>query len=160
MPSIATKKIGVALDMHGCPNRCRHCYLGFGTNRPLSDADFRWTARQFREYLKHSSTAIDSVNFSSDFREPDFSDGYRHLYELEKALSDEEPVRYELLSIWRLAHDKEYASWAKSVRPQTCQITFFGMEETTDWFYRRKGAFKDALTATERLLEVGMKPRW
>jgi MoaA/NifB/PqqE/SkfB family radical SAM enzyme len=34
------------------------------------------------------------------------------------------------------------------------------MEETNDWFYRRKGAFQDALTATERLLDVGMKPRW
>jgi MoaA/NifB/PqqE/SkfB family radical SAM enzyme len=65
-----------------------------------------------------------------------------------------------LLSVWRLAHDQGYAKWAKFVGPHTCQISFFGMAETTDWFYRRKGAFKDALTATERLLEVGMKPRW
>jgi len=34
------------------------------------------------------------------------------------------------------------------------------MEGTNDWFHRRKGAFRDALTATERLLDVGMKPRW
>jgi MoaA/NifB/PqqE/SkfB family radical SAM enzyme len=34
------------------------------------------------------------------------------------------------------------------------------MEATTDWFYRRGGAFRDGLRATERLLEVGMKPRW
>lgn len=159
MPNIATKKIGVALDMHGCPNRCRHCYLGFGTNRKMSDDDLRWTAAQFRDYVETTDT-IESLNISSDFREPDFSNGYRHLYELEKALSDEEPARYELLSIWRLARDKGYASWAKSLGPQSCQIAFFGMEETTDWFYRREGAFKDALTATERLLEVGMKPRW
>ena len=160
MPRITSKKIGLALDMFGCPNRCRHCYLGFGSNRALSDDDLRWAATQFRHYLKTADTTIESMNISSFFREPDFSDEYRHLYKLDKELSDEELERHELLSIWRLAHDKEYAAWAKSVGPQTCQITFSGMEETTDWFYRRKGAFKDALTATERLLEVGMKPRW
>ncbi|MCK5842580.1 MAG: hypothetical protein KAH31_10455 [Candidatus Sabulitectum sp.] len=53
-----------------------------------------------------------------------------------------------------------YLPWAKSVGPDTCQITFFGTQETTDWFYRRRGAFADALTATERLLDQGMKPRW
>ena len=160
MPTITKKKIGVALDMRGCPNRCRHCYLGFGTNRTLSDDDLRWMALQFRHYLETADTTVESLTVSSDFREPDYSDDYRHLYELEKELSDGEPARYELLSIWRLAHDKEYASWAKSVGPDTCQISFFGMEETNDWFYRRKGAFRDALIATERLLDVGMKPRW
>ncbi|MBI2849436.1 MAG: hypothetical protein HYX80_00150 [Chloroflexi bacterium] len=160
MPTIKTKKIGVSLDMFGCPNRCRHCYLGSGSNGRMSDDDLRWMAAQFRNYLKTADTAIESLNVSSFFREPDYSDEYRHLYELDQELSDEPVERHELLSIRRLAHDKEYAAWAKSVGPQTCQITFFGMEETTDWFYRRKGAFKDALTATERLLDVGMKPRW
>jgi len=159
MPKIRSKKLGVALDMYGCPNRCRHCYLGFGTNRQMADDDLRWMAARFREYLNTSAT-IESLEISSFFREPDFSDDYTYLHELCRELSDEGPQRYELLSIWRLAHDKDYAAWAKSVGPDTCQITFFGMEETTDWFYRRKGAFSDALTATERLLEAGMKPRW
>ncbi len=160
MPTITKKKIGVALDMQGCPNRCRHCYLGFGSNRKLSDDDLRWVALQFRHYLETTDTSVESLAVSSYFREPDFSDDYRHLHELVKELSDGKSERYELLSVWRLARDKEYASWAKSVGPDSCQISFFGMEETNDWFHRRKGAFRDALTATERLLDVGMKPRW
>jgi len=160
VPNITKRKIGVALDMHGCPNRCRHCYLGFGSNRKLSDDDLRWVVSQFRHYLETSDTAIESLSVASGFREPDFSDDYRHFYELTEELSDGKPGRYELLSVWRLARDKEYAPWAKSVGPDTCQISFFGMQETNDWFYRRKGAFRDALTATERLLDVGMKPRW
>jgi hypothetical protein len=159
MPKIKKKKIGAALDMYGCPNRCRHCYLGFGTNRKMTDDDLRWMAAQFRDYITRSGTRL-SLNISSSFREPDFADEYRRLYELETELSDEAPERYELMSIWRLARDKDYAAWAKSVGPRTCQITFSGGEETTDWFYRRKGAFKDALAATERLLECGMFPRW
>ncbi len=160
MPRIMRKKIGVALDMQGCPNRCRHCWLGSGSNRKLSDDDLRWVAAQFRHYLETADTTVESLSVSSWFREPDFSDEYRHLYELEEDLSDEKPERFEVLSVWRLARDKEYASWVKSVDPDTCQISFFGMEETNDWFHRRKGAFRDALTATERLLDVGMKPRW
>ena len=146
--------------MHGCPNRCRHCWLGSEPNRKLPDDDLRWAAAQFRHYLETAETTIESLTVASWFREPDFSAAYRHLYELEDELSDGKPARYELHSVWRLARDEEYATWAKSVGPATCQLSFFGMEETNDWFYRRKGAFRDALTATERLLDVGMKPRW
>jgi len=160
MPVITKNRIGVTLDMHGCPNKCRHCYLGFGSNIKLSDDDFRWMVSQFRHYLKTSDTTIESLSVGSYFREPDFSDEYRRLYELTEELGDGKQERFELLSVWRLARDKDYAHWAKSVGPDTCQITFFGMEATNDWFYRRKGAFMDALIATERLIEAGMKPRW
>lgn len=34
------------------------------------------------------------------------------------------------------------------------------MEENTDWGTRRKGAFRDNLLATERLLGAGIAPRW
>ena len=126
----------------------------------MSDDDLRWVVDKFRKYLETADTGIESLSISPDFREPDFADDYRHLYTLAGELSDGDVERYELLSIWRLARDRDYAAWAKSVGPDTCQISFFGMEETTDWFFRRKGAFQDALTATELLLDVGMKPRW
>jgi len=94
------------------------------------------------------------------YREPDFARNYRALYELEKELNGGKALRFELLSIWRLARDKGYARWAREVGTEACQITFFGMERTTDWFARRRGAFRDNLIATERLLEVGIRPRW
>jgi hypothetical protein len=100
------------------------------------------------------------VDASSWYREPDFSNDYRELYEVEKELSRREPRRSELLSVWRLARDEGYASWAKAHGPRTCQITFFGMEEMTDRLTGRRGAFRDAMTATQRLLDVGMIPRW
>jgi hypothetical protein len=107
------------------------------------------------------------------YREPDFAPNYRELYELEKELNRGKATRFELLSIWRLARDESYAKWAydvgvtdKSIETsvgedtKSCQITFFGMEKTTDYFTRRRGSFRDNLVATERLLEVGIKPRW
>ena len=160
MPAISETRIGVALDMRGCPNRCRHCWLGVGTRRSLSEQDLRWTAEQFRRAVQHGRSTTQPLTVYSWFREPDYADDYRRLHELEGELSDGKPERFELLSIWRLARDPSYAAWARSAGPDTCQISFFGMEATTDWFYRRRGAFRDALTATERLLEVGMKPRW
>lgn len=156
MVKLTHDTIALTFDMHGCPNRCRHCWLGEATRDRLSEQDVRWGVERFREYLDESR----QLSVSSWIREPDYWNDYRALYALEAELSDMPPARFELLSILRLAHDAGYAEWAKSVGPDTCQISFFGMEETTDWFYRRHGAFRDALAATERLLEVGMKPRW
>ena len=150
----------MAFDMRGCPNRCRHCYLEYVSNSKLSEDDVRWGVSQFRDFIARGNTPIKKLSVTTWFREPDFGDDYRQLYDLEFELGDGKPNRYELLSVWRLARDDTYARWAKSVGPDTCQISFFGMRKTNDWFHRRKGAFNDALTATERLLDAGMKPRW
>jgi MoaA/NifB/PqqE/SkfB family radical SAM enzyme len=97
--------------------------------------------------------------FSTWYREPDYAANYRQLYELERELSDE-LSRFELLSVWRLARDETYAGWARDIGTAACQLTFYGLEETTDWFVRRRGAFGDNLKATERLLQAGIRPRW
>lgn len=95
------------------------------------------------------------------YREPDYAPNYRELWNLEQELSDQGAAkRFELLSIWRLARDRSYAQWAREIGTEVCQISFFGMQETTDYFTRRRGSFKDSLLATERLLEVGIRPRW
>lgn len=148
--------------MHGCPNRCRHCYLGCPPNGELGEVDLRWAAEQFRSYVRQGEDRpfFEQLKVSPWFREPDYSADYRHLHEIADELSDGGAERYELLSIWRLARDPGYADWARSVGPDTCQISFFGLEEATDWFCRRRGAFRDCIKATERLLDVGMKPRW
>lgn len=160
MPKIDRNQIGVAFDMQGCPNRCRHCWLGSGNDSTLSEKDVRWGVSLFRNFITGGNTPIKRLSVATSFREPDLSNDYRKLYYLEAELGDGKPNRYELLSIWRLARDSSYAKWAKSVGPDTFQISFFGLRETNDWFHRRKGAFNDALTATERLLDNGMKPRW
>ena len=162
MPTPLPTDIGVALDMHGCPNRCRHCFLRGCENGRMGEADLRWAVEQFRTCVKagEDRPAFGKLSVSSWTREPDYATDYERLHELEAELSDDGASRYELLSIWRLAREDRYAEWAKRVGPDTCQITFFGMKETQDWFVRREGAFRDSVRATERLLEVGMKPRW
>jgi len=162
MPRLESRDIGIAFDMHGCPNACRHCYLGRSHGPHLTERDVRWGCEQFRGYRRDGQTApfFETLKVYTWFREPDYSDDYRRLHALSAELSDGEPMRFELLSVWRLARDPDYAAWAHQVSPDTCQISLFGLEDTNDWFYRRKGAFEDCLAATKRLLEVGMKPRW
>jgi hypothetical protein len=146
----------IAVDLAGCPNRCRHCWLGSPRNGNMDGKALIEVARMFRE-----SPRIKNLGVASWTREPDYRDDYRELWELEKALSDPDMAqRYELLSTWRLTRDEGYARWAAEVGPKVCQITFFGMEETTDWFMRRKGAFRDQLKATEACLNAGIAPRW
>ena len=128
MPRIDREHIGIAFDMHGCPNRCRHCYLGSAGNAVLSADQVRWGVDQFRRFMATPHTPIKRLSVATWFREPDYGDDYRRLHDLEAELGDGEPPRYELLSIWRLARDADYASWARSLGPGKCQISFFGTE--------------------------------
>lgn len=153
--------LGVMIDMAGCPNRCRHCWLGGHRNGNMSIDDFKWIAEQFKIWRDENGKSISELGFFSWWREPDYRDDYRQLWDLEQQSSSPgKAQRFELLSAWRLARDENYAKWAAKLSPQVCQITFFGMDENTDWFMRRKGAFKDQLLATERCLAAGIAPRW
>jgi hypothetical protein len=180
MPAIAPDDdIGIGFDMHGCPNRCRHCWMGHqvvATPRTprrgadgasplcMSEEDVRWAVAQFRAFRRPGENRAPwkRLRVATWMREPDYSDDYRHLHALETELSDVAPPRatYELLSVWRLARDPDYAHWAYGLGMRACQLTFFGMEKATDWGCRRRGAFPDLLIATERLLAAGIRPRW
>lgn len=151
----------VKVDMAGCPNRCRHCWLGSHKNGCISTEEFKRIANSFKNYRNNKGNGIAELSFFSWWREPDYRDDYRELWQLEQELSSHGlAMRFELLSVWRLARDETYAKWAAALPTKACQITFFGMEENTDWGMRRKGAFKDNLIATHRLIEVGIAPRW
>jgi MoaA/NifB/PqqE/SkfB family radical SAM enzyme len=153
--------LGVMVDMAGCPNRCRHCWLGRHRDGNMSVEDFKSIAREVKDWRDETGEGIEKLSFLSWWREPDYRDDYWELWELEQELSSQgQAQRFELLSTWRLARDEDYAKWAATLPPKVCQISFFGMEENTDWGMGRKGAFKEQITATERCLDVGIAPRW
>lgn len=155
------KHLGIMVDMAGCPNRCRHCWLGDMKNGHFSVDEFRCIAEQFKNWKDSAGNGIERISVYSWWREPDFRADYKQLWQLEQELSSPgAATRFELLSTWRLARYKKYAEWAASLPTKACQITFFGMEENTDWGMRRAGAFADQLKATERCIEAGISPRW
>jgi hypothetical protein len=169
MPAIKPgDEIVLAFDMHGCPNRCRHCWLDHQVvttpRTAMTEDDVRWVVAQFRAYRRpeNARTPWSSLRVSTWLREPDYADDYRQLRALETQLSDVAPPRdkYELLSVWRLARDPDYAHWGHELGIRESQLSFFGLEKATDWAVRRRGAFRDLLTATERLLAAGIRPRW
>ena len=163
MSAIESRDINLSFDMHGCPNACRHCWLGTSSRHRVSEDDVRRIVSAFREYRREGEQEPFFTNITTDtwVWEPDYPDHYREVNDFGNEMSTGGATgRYELLSVWRLGRDETYAPWAKEVGPDTCQITFFGMEDTTDWFVRRRGTFRDSITATERLLDAGMKPRW
>jgi hypothetical protein len=163
MPKIKSREIAVIMDMAGCPNRCKHCWLGHPPNRRVSEDTFRWVVKQFRDLIRPGQKRpfAKPLTAMTWYREPDYAPNYRELWELEKELSDKRSAkRFELLSIWRLARDQDYAQWASDIGTEICQISFFDLEETTDYFTGRHGSFNDSLLATERLVAVGIRPRW
>ncbi len=144
----------LAVDLYGCPNRCLHCWLSHMPNRSMEPGADEWIVSRFIPYF-------DQITFFSWLREPDFCPDYRERWERDKKLSvNAVPPRFELASFWRLARDPAYAEFLKEEGVRCVQLTFFGMEETTDRYVGRKGAFQELLKATEVLLANGISPRW
>ena len=150
---VIPKTVNLVVDMHGCPNRCRHCWLGELPNHNLSDDDAKWIVSLFRPYFE-------DVTFYSWLREPDFCSEYRKRWNLDCALSSKKPERFELASFWRLASDPDYVLFLKEVGVKKVQLTFFGGEEMTDKYVGRKGAYQELMKATRILLDNGISPRW
>lgn len=44
------KSLTVCLDMYGCPNRCRHCWVGHSPNGHMMVNDLKQIAAEFKPY--------------------------------------------------------------------------------------------------------------
>lgn len=152
-------KAAVIMDMYGCPNRCRHCWIRHDRNANIPVEDFIWLADQFKEYKRDENPFFEELIFNTWYREPDYPDNYRELWELENRLSTGKVPRFELASIWRLVRDKDYAQWLKDLGVEVVQLSFFGTEENTDYFRGRKGAYREHMQAIDILLGNGIVPR-
>lgn len=144
----------LAVDMYGCPNRCRHCWIGHMPNRQMDrDADV-WIVDYFKPFFN-------KITYYSWLREPDFCDGYRERWDRDNAISvNSKPERFELASFWRLVRDPDYVLFLKETGVKRVQLTFFGMEEMTDRYVGRKGAFQELLKATDILTANQIASRW
>ncbi len=142
----------VCADMHGCPNRCRHCWLGHGPNGQITTDAFVEIAQAFRPYA-------DSLEMDTWYREPDFADDYRELWNLRASLSDRVTPHFELCSVWRAVRDGDYIPWLYEMGVREVQLTLFGDEVTTDRFTGRRGAYGEILRTMDLLLENGILPR-
>ncbi len=147
------KEITVCLDMHGCPNRCKHCWLGNTPNGNMKEDDLIFAAESFRPFS-------DNLRVYDWYREPDYNDNYKKMRELcEKLSGGRENDHFELASFWRIVRDKDYAKWLYSIGLKKIQLTLFGGEETTDYYIGRKGAYKEILEAVDILIENRISPR-
>lgn len=145
-------KIIVCVDMAGCPNKCRHCWIGVSECKGVGIEQFQAVAKAFQEYV------VDFEIFSW-YREPDFRGDYKELWNLEKQLSTVKSAHFELASFWRLVRDESYVKWLCELGLKNCQLTLFGDEDTTDFYVGRKGAYQEILKAIGILLENGIAPR-
>ena len=151
---MVSKTLALVVDMYGCPNRCKHCWLGHMPNRTMEkDADV-WLIDYFKPDFP-------TIVYYSWLREPDFCDDYRECWQRDNELSiGAKPERFELASVWRLTRDPDYAGFLKEAGVKRVQLTFFGLEALTDKYTGRKGAFQELLQATEILLNHKIAPRW
>ena len=138
--------LSLVVDMYGCPNRCKHCWLGHMPNYKMNDNSDEFIINYFKPYFKN-------ISYYSWVREPDYVDDYKKRWYRDNELSiNKKPMRFELASFYRIVRDPEYVKFLKDVGTSVVQLTFFGLENLTDKYVGRKGAFKELLEATEILV--------
>lgn len=142
----------VSVDLRGCPNRCRHCWLGHAPNPHLSLEDLRAVAAAFRPLARE-------FEIEGWYREPDYMDDYRALWAEEAALSTRKTPHFELCSFYRLVRDDGYAPWLYAQGVREMQLTFFGGEGLTDHYVGRAGAYRELVQSLDILLKNGIAPR-
>lgn len=146
------QEITVCLDMHGCPNRCKHCWLSATPNGNMPFSEIESTAEQFRPFT-------DCLQIYDWYREPDFTEKYREHFEICSRLSDSPLDHFEVASFWWLARDGGYGKWLASLGLKKIQLTLFGDARTTDFYIGRKGAYQELLKAMDILMENKISPR-
>lgn len=124
------------------------CY----TKRKLTIDDLKFVANEFRPFTYN-------LEVSDRYREEDYKDNYKELWQLTTELSDTRTPHFENISYWRVVRDSEYVKWLASLGVKAAQLTIFGDEATTDYFVGRKGAYKEILQTIDTLLENKITPR-
>lgn len=148
------RQLNLVVDMHGCPNRCLHCWIGHMPNRTMKQGTDKFIVDYFRSYFER-------IAYYSWLREPDFCNDYKDRWQSDIDLSiNTVPQRFELASFYKIVRDKEYVPFLKDVGVEKVQLTLFGLEETQDRYVGRRGAFRELLRATDILIEEGIIPRW
>ena len=146
--------LALCIDMKGCPNRCKHCWIGHMPNNQLSDNDVSVIVDKFKDYFP-------SITVYSWLREPDYYENYRERWTMDNELSTgPKPQRFELASFYRIVRDSDYVKFLKEVGTKKVQLSLFGLEDMTDKYVGRKGAFKEILNATDILIANNIAPRW
>lgn len=137
-------EISLAFDIYGCPQRCKHCWLGSFPHQQMNAREVMNTFLKIKEEQEREGYYGIRVKYVfPDFREPHFAADYKELYAKVDQINGckvEVEKNFELLSLWRLAKDPGYATWSKERGVKRCQIKIFGMEDTNDYFHGRKGA--------------------
>lgn len=148
------RQVNLVVDMYGCPNRCKHCWLGHMPNRNMEKGTDEYLISVFDPYFER-------IAYYSWLREPDYCDDYRDRWYRDLEISKNcKPQRFELASFYRIVRDEKYIPFLKEVGTEKVQLTFFGLKDTQDRYVGRKGAFEEVLEASRLLAENGIIPRW
>ena len=147
-------KISVSIDMGGCSKRCKHCWIG-NSKHSLKSID------ELHMIYECLSPFTNSLSISSWYKEPDITNDYKELYEVEKKLSDYINIeRFSHINITRLNKDEKYISFIKKIGIKQVTLDILGTKVNHDFFTGKAGNYIETLKATDILLENKIKVNW
>lgn len=165
MAQIYNNKLSIAFDIYGCPQHCKHCWIGSYNHSDMFPEEIFTEFNKIKnDHGKHKYWGAEIQYLGIDFLEPHYGNNYKEIYsEMDKLNNNHKfdiENNFDLFSIWRITRDESYVHWLKKRGMKYGQIKIFGINETNDYFYGRKGANIDIIKGTNVLLQNGIIPRW
>jgi hypothetical protein len=164
MGIIYDNKISIAFDVYGCPQACKHCWLGPQKNGNLTFHDALAHFKALRsEQSRDRYYQAEIEYFGPDFREPHFGSNYKTEYAISDEINRTQydiDRQFELVSLWRLTRDDSYAQWCKDRGINRAQLKVFGGKTADDYFIGRQNAHEEILLAAEVLIAHDIVPRF
>ena len=164
MGIIYDNKISIAFDVHGCPQRCRHCWLGPQPEGRLTFDDAVSHFQRIREIQQREKLHDAEIEFFGiDYREPHDGPNYRDEYDMVDSING---TRYEvdrdfrLVSLQRLTRDPGYIAWCRDRGIEGAQLKVFGGKDANDFFIGRKDTYEETIQGARWLVDGGIIPRF
>ncbi len=164
MGVIYDNRVSIAFDLYGCPQACKHCWLGpqkkgnISFNEALLEFD---AIKKFQEKERFHDADIEYLGI--DYREPHFGDNYKVEYAVVDEINGTKfdiDHDFQLVSLWRIAKDRSYPAWCKERGIDGAQLKVFGGKDATKHFLGRATAYEETMQRAKTLIEHGMLQRF
>lgn len=157
--------IGLMIVAAGCNNRCRHCSMSAHTlvQVLLSLDEIGKIFEQFDSANRDSPPLFGKLNVTLGYEpiaHPDIADIWQLIASIPHTPRSVEVVATNGSGIAGAENPRALLEKMRDAGLKTIQLSPYGLENTHDWFARRKGAFGDLMSAARHGIEVGLTINW
>ena len=150
-----SKRLGMTVEVSGCPTTCVHCWARGGPYRAMPLADVEWVLEQGQRFCADNHFDFAPTAMHEMLAHPDATGILQRFASLR-------PDDFELIAATGVplairADWHDLLATAQSIGTTTLWFTFHGVGPVHDRVVHRKGAYQEVGLAVERTHSAGLR---